>query len=83
MKRRPAKKINKGLIGAIGAAALGVAAGAAAVFLSKEENRQKVGKAVSSGVRKGKAELARAKKTVKQLEKKGKKAVNSVKKRLR
>lgn len=62
--KRPAKKNNKGLLGAVGAAALGVAAGAAAVFLSKKENREKVASTVRTAVNKGKMEAAKAKKKV-------------------
>lgn len=58
------KKSNKNLLGAIGAAAIGVAAGAAAVFLSKKENREKVKSSVSSAVRKGKVQVAKAKSRV-------------------
>jgi len=77
--RRPAKKkVNRGLLGAIGAATLGIAAGAAAVFLSKQENREKVKKAVSGGVRRGKVEVAKAKRTVKKLTVKGKKAIKKL-----
>lgn len=61
--KRPAKK-NKGLLGAVGAAALGVAAGAAAVFLSKKENREKVASSVRTAVSKGKMEAEKAKKKV-------------------
>lgn len=62
--RRPAKKNNKGLLGAVGAAVLGVAAGAAAVFLSKKENREKVQRSVSGAVKKGRVEIGKAKKRV-------------------
>ncbi|KKT73669.1 MAG: hypothetical protein UW68_C0004G0026 [Candidatus Collierbacteria bacterium GW2011_GWB1_44_6] len=62
--KRPAKKVNKGMLGAIGAAALGVAAGAAAVFLSKKENRETVKKTVGGAVRKGKIQVAKAKRAV-------------------
>lgn len=82
MKRR-SKKLNRGILEAIGAAVLGVAAGAVTVFLSKEENRQKVKKAVSRGVRTGKKELNRAKRTVRKVEKKGKKAYSAARKRSR
>lgn len=58
------KKSNKNLLGAIGAAAIGVAAGAAAVFLSKKENREKVKSSVSSAVKKGKIQVAKAKSRV-------------------
>lgn len=61
----PAKrKVNKNLLGALGAAAVGVAAGAAAVFLSKKENREKVKSSVNSAVKKGKVQVAKAKKKV-------------------
>ncbi len=64
--KRPAKKrkVNKGLLGAVGAAALGMAAGAATMFLAKKENREKVKKTVDVAVRKGKASVAKAKKTI-------------------
>ncbi len=68
--RKPAKKINKGLLGAVGAAVIGVVAGAAAVFLSKKENREKVASSVSSAVSKGKKEVAKAKKKVSAVKKK-------------
>jgi len=58
------KKSNKGLLGAIGAAVLGAAAGAAAMFLSKKENREKVQKTVTTAVRKGRVEVAKAKRKV-------------------
>ncbi len=64
-KYMPAKKkTNKGLLGAIGAATLGLAAGAAAVFLSRKENRDSVQRTVSGAVKKGKAEVAKVKKSV-------------------
>jgi len=47
-------------LGAIGAATIGIVAGAAAVFLSKSENREKVKKVVGSGVKRGKVEVAKA-----------------------
>lgn len=64
--KRPAKKnkVNKGLLGAIGAALVGVAAGAAAMFLSDKENRAKVSKTVNSAVKKGKTEVVKAKKKI-------------------
>jgi len=43
---------------------IGVAAGAAAVFMSKKENREKVQKTVGVAIKKGKAEVAKAKKKV-------------------
>lgn len=69
--RRPAKKkVNKGLLGAIGAATLGLAAGATAVFLSRKENREKVQKTVNTAVKKGKVEVAKAKKKAMAVKKK-------------
>jgi hypothetical protein len=64
--KRPAKKkkVNKGVLAAIGAAVLGVAAGAASVFLSKKENREAVEKTVKRTVRKGKVEIAKAKRKI-------------------
>jgi len=64
--KRPAKRknVNKGVLAAIGATVLGVAAGAATMFLSKKENREVVKKTVNKTVRKGKAEVAKAKRTI-------------------
>jgi len=76
-------KVNKGILGAIGAATLGIVAGATAVFLSKEENRDKVKKVVGTGVRKGKVELAKAQKEAKKLGVKGKKALQSAKRKFK
>lgn len=61
--KRPAKKrkVNKGVLAAIGATVLGVAAGATAMFLSKKENMEAVKKTVNKTVRKGKAGVAKAK----------------------
>lgn len=73
MVKRPAKrkiKVNKGVLGAIGAATLGVLAGAAAMFLSKKENREMVKKNMDSTVKKGKAELAKAEKKIAETKKK-------------
>ena len=67
--RRPAKK-NKGILAALGAVALGAAAGAAAVFLSKQENREKVGNTVKKAVRRGKSEAVKAKRKVVSVKKK-------------
>jgi hypothetical protein len=64
MKRPAKKKVNKGVIAAVGATVLGVAAGAAAMFLSKKENRVTVKNTVSKSVKKGKAQIAKVKKTV-------------------
>ncbi|KKT39367.1 MAG: hypothetical protein UW62_C0021G0003 [Candidatus Collierbacteria bacterium GW2011_GWB1_44_35] len=77
--RRPAKKkINRGILGAIGAATIGIVAGAAAVFLSKSENREKVKKVVGSGVKRGKVEVAKATRSVKKLSSKGKKVLKKL-----
>lgn len=63
---KPAKKmkVNKSVLGAVGAAVLGIFAGAAAVFLSDKDNREKVQKTVGEAVKKGKTEVIKAKKTV-------------------
>lgn len=58
------KKANYNLVGAIGAAVLGIFAGAAAMFLSEKENREKVRSTVSRAVKKGKVGVAKAKKRV-------------------
>lgn len=63
--KRPAKnKVNMGLLGTIGAAVLGIAAGAAAMFLSEKENRDKVKSSVGTAVKRGKVQVAKAKKKV-------------------
>jgi hypothetical protein len=64
--KRPAKKrkVNKGILGAVGAAVVGVAAGAAAMFLSEKKNRMAVKRTVNSTVRKGKREVVKAEKTL-------------------
>lgn len=64
--KRPAKKrkVNKGVLAAIGATVLGVAAGATAMFLSKKENRDAVKKTVNTTVRKGKMTVAKAKRKI-------------------
>lgn len=64
MKRPAKRKVNKGVIAAVGATVLGVAAGAAAMFLSKKENRVAVKNTVNKTVKKGKAEVAKIKRTV-------------------
>lgn len=64
MKRPAKRKVNKGVIAAVGATVLGVAAGAAAMFLSKKENRVAVKNTVNKTISKGKAEMAKVKKTV-------------------
>ena len=65
MKKSAKKgKVNKGLLGAIGAAVLGVAAGAAAMFLSEKENRQTASKMVNKTVKKGKTEIVKAEKKI-------------------
>ncbi len=70
--KRPARrsKVNKGIVAAIGAALLGVAAGAATMFFSKKENREAVEKSVKKTVKMGKAEVVRAKKTIASTKKK-------------
>ena len=77
MKKSAKKgKVNKGILGAVGAAVVGVAAGAAAMFLSEKEHRQTVSKAVNKTVNKGKVEVKKAEKKIlaekKKLVKKGK-----------
>lgn len=64
--KRPAKKkkVNKGVLAAVGATVLGVAAGAAAMFLSKKENRLAVKNTVSKTVKKGKTVVAKAKRKI-------------------
>lgn len=63
--KRPAKnKINRSLLGAIGAAMLGLAAGAAAVFFAKKENRDQVKRTVDNTVKRTKMEVVKAKKKV-------------------
>lgn len=59
--KKPAKK-NLNILAAIGAGVLGVVAGVAGMFLSKEENRQKVKAEVAKVVKKGKVEVKKAKK---------------------
>lgn len=62
MKRSTKRgKVNKGVLAAIGATVLGVAAGATAMFFSKEENRKAIEKTVRKTVRKGRVEIAKAK----------------------
>lgn len=65
--KRPArkKKVNKGVLAAIGATVLGVAAGATAMFLSKKENREAVEKTVRKTVKRGKIEVAKVKRRLK------------------
>ena len=72
MGKRPAKKmkVNKGLVGAIGAGVLGLIAGAAAIFLSNKDNREMVKKTVDSTVKKGRVELKRAGKKIVETKKK-------------
>jgi hypothetical protein len=70
MGKRPAKKINNGIVGAVGAAVLGMVAGAAAIFLSKKENREMVKSTVDSTVKKGKVEIAKAQKKITSTKKK-------------
>jgi len=65
--KRPAKKrkVNKGVLAAIGATVLGFVAGATALFFSKKENREAVEKTVKKTVRKGKVEVAKIKRKLK------------------
>jgi dihydroxyacetone kinase-like predicted kinase len=59
----PAKKnVSKNVLTVIGAGVLGVLAGVAGMFLSKEENREKVGRVVKETVKKGKVQVAKTKK---------------------
>jgi len=70
MKRPAKRKVNKGVLAAIGATVLGVFAGAAAMFLSKKENRMAIERTVKKTVSKGKAEMKKVKKTVAKAKKK-------------
>ena len=58
------KKVNKGVLATIGAAFLGVLAGAATMFLSEKGNREAVKKTVNNVVKKGKVEVAMVKRKV-------------------
>lgn len=62
--KKSAKNKKLGVLATIGAAVVGVGAGAAAMFLSKKENRNQVKRTVSKTVRMGKAEIAKAKRKV-------------------
>jgi len=62
--RRPAKKINKGLLGAIGASGNRCSCRSGSSIFSKKENRDKVKSKVNYAVSKGKVEVAKAKKRV-------------------
>lgn len=67
MTKRPAKKglkVNRNIVGAIGAAVLGAVAGATTIFLSKKENRDMVKKTIDTTVKKGSVEIERAKKKI-------------------
>jgi|WetSurMetagenome_2_1015567.scaffolds.fasta_scaffold33977_4 hypothetical protein len=65
MKKSAKKgKVNKGLLRTVGTALVGVAAGAAAMFLSEKEHRQAVGKVVNKTVKKGKTEAVKAEKKI-------------------
>jgi len=70
--KRPAKKmkVSQGVLGAIGAAVIGVFAGAAAMFLSEKDNREKVSKTVGQAVKKGKTEVKKVSKKVTDAKKK-------------
>lgn len=66
MAKRPAKiKVNQSLLGAAAGVVVGVIAGVGAMFLSKEENRQKVKKVAGDAVKKGKVGLAKVEREVK------------------
>lgn len=56
------KKKNKNVLAVIGAGVIGILAGVAGMFLSKEENREKVKSTVVSAVKKGKVQVLKAKK---------------------
>jgi len=62
--KRPAKKkkVSKGILGTIGAAMVGVAAGATAMFLSEKQNRVAVKRTVKSTLKMGKKEVVKAEK---------------------
>jgi hypothetical protein len=68
----PAKKVkvSSSILGAVGAAVVGVFAGAAAMFLSDKDNREKVEKTVKTAVKKGKTQVSKAKKTITSAKKK-------------
>lgn len=70
--RKPAKKtkVNNSVLGAVGAAIMGVLAGAAAMFLSEKENREQVERTVKTVVKRGKVEVAKAKRKVSSSKKK-------------
>lgn len=56
------KKKNKNVLTVIGAGVIGVLAGIAGMFLAEEKNREKVSATVKTVVKKGKVEVAKAKK---------------------
>ena len=56
------KKKNKNVLAVIGAGVIGILAGVAGMFLSKEENREKVRSTVEGAVKKGKVQVLKAKK---------------------
>ena len=58
------KKVKNGLLGALGAAVLGLVAGATAMFLSEKDNREKVKRTVDVAVKKSKMEVSKAKKNL-------------------
>lgn len=63
-KSAPKRKVNRNILGTVGAVFAGILTGAAAMFLSEKENRQTVSKAVNKTVKRGKAEVKRAEKAV-------------------
>lgn len=60
--KRPAKK--SGVLKTIEAVVFGVLAGAAAMFLSEKKNRSTVKNTVNKTMRKGRVEVAKAKRTI-------------------
>lgn len=70
----PAKRNNLNVFAAVGAAVLGVAAGVAGMFFSKKENRNMVASQAKKAVRKGKAEVAKAKRKIAKVTKTSKKS---------
>lgn len=62
--KKSTKNKKVGVLATIGAAVVGVGAGAAAMFLSKKENRNQVKETVAKTVKKGKTEIAKAKRKI-------------------
>lgn len=70
MKRSAKKGVNKDIIEIIAGGVIGVVAGVAGMFFARPENRAMVAKKAGEVVKKGKAELAVAKRKVVAAEKK-------------